>query len=306
VRALQPARVDPGGRERLRDPPGLADPEVLERLAQLVLGVGGVECVQRRAALRAAQCLGLERDQGLGRIALDPGLDEARDRADHDVDGLGQLHGRAARGRRRVVELVREPGGHRAERGEPLAVLLDRRDAGHDRRDLAHHAVVHGRVREGEPAEVLALDHADPARRLGGHADAERAARQHRDRVDPGRRDLAADGLEAVALDHLGAQHALEQQHHPAGVVALVGHDLVGADRALGADRRPRLQRLVVEVVEEVDPAQVGGGDHASTRYWWTSVIAIEPSPTALATRLIERARTSPATNTPGTEVSSR
>ena len=36
------------------------------------------------------------------------------------------------------------------------------------------------------------------------------------------------------------------------------------------------------------------------------SETAIEPSPTALATRLIERARTSPATNTPGTLVSSR
>ena len=36
------------------------------------------------------------------------------------------------------------------------------------------------------------------------------------------------------------------------------------------------------------------------------SETAIEPSPTALATRLIERARTSPATNTPGTVVSSR
>ena len=37
-----------------------------------------------------------------------------------------------------------------------------------------------------------------------------------------------------------------------------------------------------------------------------SSETAIEPSPTALATRLIERARTSPATNTPGTLVSSR
>ena len=35
------------------------------------------------------------------------------------------------------------------------------------------------------------------------------------------------------------------------------------------------------------------------------SETAIDPSPTALATRLIERARTSPATKTPGTLVSS-
>src|SRR5262245_29402705 len=62
----------------------------------------------------------------------------------------------------------------------------------------------------------------------------------------------------------------------------------------------------VLHAVEEVDRPQVGGGDHASARYWWMSETAIEPSPTALATRLIERARTSPATNTPGTVVSSR
>ena len=35
-------------------------------------------------------------------------------------------------------------------------------------------------------------------------------------------------------------------------------------------------------------------------------VVRSPPAPTALATRLIERARTSPATNTPGTLVSSR
>src|SRR4051794_41916466 len=69
-------------------------------------------------------------------------------------------------------------------------------------------------------------------------------------------------------------------------------------------------ERVVVEVVEEIDPAQVGELDgrrgHASPRYWWMSETAIEPSPTALATRLIERARTSPATKMPGTVVSSR
>ena len=70
------------------------------------------------------------------------------------------------------------------------------------------------------------------------------------------------------------------------------------------------LELGVVEVVEEVDRPQIGD----VTRRVLTprpgtggsSETAIEPSPTALATRLIERARTSPATNTPGTLVSSR
>ncbi len=41
------------------------------------------------------------------------------------VERLGELRGRAPRRRGRVVELVREAGGHRAQRGQPLAVLLD-------------------------------------------------------------------------------------------------------------------------------------------------------------------------------------
>src|SRR3954453_1940758 len=63
-------------------------------------------------------------------------------------------------------------------------------------------------------------------------------------------------------------------------------------------------ERVVVEVVEEIDPAQVGELDgrrgHASPRYWWMSETAIEPSPTALATRVIERGRAAPAAEGPG------
>ena len=89
-------------------------------------------------------------------------------------------------------------------------------------------------------------------------------------------------------------------------VHALIGDDLARLERLLNGDLCPLLELSVVEVVEQVDRPDVRDGDHASTRYWWISETAIEPSPTALATRLIERARTSPATNTPGTVVSSR
>ena len=44
----------------------------------------------------------------------------------------------------------------------------------------------------------------------------------------------------------------------------------------------------------------------ASARYWWISLTAMAPSPTAEATRLIEPARASPAAKTPGTLVSRR
>ena len=84
-----------------------------------------------------------------------------------DLDGLDQVARRAARRRGRVVELVREPGGHRAERGQPLAAGLARVDAAHHRPDHAHHVAVHRAVREREVDELLARDDRDPARPVG-------------------------------------------------------------------------------------------------------------------------------------------
>src|SRR5581483_7353687 len=46
--------------------------------------------------------------------------------------------------------------------------------------------------------------------------------------------------------------------------------------------------------------------DYRVAKYWWTNCTAMDPSPTAEATRFTERARTSPATKTPGTLVSSK
>ena len=96
----------------------------------------------------------------------------------------------------------------------------------------------------------------------------------------------------------------------PGHLDALLGQQLAGLVAEPLRDGGPLGELRVVDVVEEVDRAQVGDGDggggaHAWARYSWMSETAIEPSPTALATRLIERARTSPATNTPGTLVSS-
>ena len=52
-----------------------------------------------------------------------------------------------------------------------------------------------------------------------------------------------------------------------------------------------------------------GGGSASvahSARYWWTKAIAMLPSPTPEATRLMEPWRTSPAAKTPATLVSNR
>ena len=150
-----------------------------------------------------------------------------------------------------------------------------------------------------------------PAHRLGDHAHAHRRVGQRGDRAHPRRRRLPADGLGLVAVDEQRARGAGEQELQARRRIALLHDELAGRDLAARHDLEPRAQLVVGEVVEEVDPPQVLEGDavahgQASSRYWWMSDTAIDPSPTALATRLIERARTSPATNTPGTLVSSR
>src|SRR5712692_7153317 len=76
--------------------------------------------------------------------------------------------------------------------------------------------------------------------------------------------------------------------------------------------RRYPLQIVVGEFFKQRNLPQVGdvihviGHGYRLPRYWWMNWTAIEPSPTADATRFTERQRTSPATKMPGTLASSR
>ncbi len=250
----------------------------------------------------------VQRDELLGVLALHPGLDEAAIAELDHSERLRQLRGGTLRGGGGVVQLVREPGGHRAERGEPLAVLLDRGHAAHHR---ARPAASRAGVRRLGAAPGAGSPRAGSAprrqSRLGLHPDAERRPGEHGDRTHPGRRVLATDRLDPsrstisdlrlcprAAASARAAPRPARRSARPA------------RRRTAGRPRPTRASSLVVEVVEQVDgcaaSARVNAAlGHASTRYSWISDTAIEPSPTALATRLIERARTSPATNTPGT-----
>ena len=206
------------------------------------------------------------------------------------------------------------PGGHRAQRREPLAVLLLVGQPGHHRPDLAHDPLVHRPVRERERDE-RARGGTSPARQAvsATHAHAHRRLGERRDRPDPGRRRLAAQRLRAPVLETQAAHVALEQQQHARHRLALLaqqvarrGVERLGHLRPTPPAARRRGRRTGRSVRRSAGAVTVGRACAHAARYSWISDTAIEPSPTALATRLIERARTSPATNTPGTLVSSR
>ena len=105
-----------------------ATPRSSRRVEQLVLGVGGVERVERRggsARVGGARCWSATSASASSRSM--PASTKRSMRRGEDVERLGQLRGRALGRGGRVVELVGQPGGHRAERGQPLAVVLDLR-----------------------------------------------------------------------------------------------------------------------------------------------------------------------------------
>ncbi len=274
---------------------------------QLLLGVGRVERVEGGAPLGARNRHLLELHQLLGLLALDPGRHEAPDRGGDHLERLLHLRGGAARRRGGVVQLVGEARGHRAERREPLAVLLHAGDARHHRGDLLHHALVHRRLGEGKPAEIVGLDQSEAGGRARAHADAERPAGEHGDGAHPGGGLLAPDRLDAIAVHEHVLHLPLEQEHQAGWLHALLEHERARLVLVHPGDGDPLGELRRVEIVEQVDRVQLleRGPSHAIARYWWISETAIEPSPTALATRLIDRARTSPATKMPGTLVSS-
>ena len=189
---VEPFPLHPRGGQRSHQVPGLGHPELLQALGQHLLGIARLEPLHLVAALGGLERLAVQLDQLLGLSALDPRVHEAVDRRPHHVERLGQLPRRALRRGGGVVELVSQPGRHRAERGQPLAVLLPFGDPAHHRRDLAHDALVHRGLRERQTAKVVRLDQGHPALGLRLHAHPERPAGEHADRRHPGGRLLAA------------------------------------------------------------------------------------------------------------------
>jgi hypothetical protein len=173
----------------------------------------------------------------------------------------------------RVVELVREPGGQRAECQQPLPLADDRLDAAH---------------RDEEPLEQMHR-HREPAAHRGG----EQVGGQHEEldvgegpqRVAVHLGHLVADvglgspgvhpalvgaaDLHLVAVHLPGHRHRAGQQHVEARRVVALGVDLAGR---LGLDPAvlgQPVQLLVVERLEEEQRLQVARGQplgHCASR----------------------------------------
>ena len=222
-----------------------------------------------------------------------------------NVEGCRQLRRAAPRRRRRVVELVRQAGGQRAESGQllplahgrlggllrparssaapsasPLGAL--RRKPRKSRRVPAQQAPLCGRPTGGHGA--VSGEQVGRAgvgrRRTGGH--------HHLDAVDaPQPLDRAPPRARRTGRAPAPCAHV-----SPAASRSSVAR---AARRSRQAS--PTSSNRSTCAAASITPACPGTGARS-----WTD---IEPSPTAAATRLMERWRTSPATNTPGRLVSS-
>src|SRR5207244_6904261 len=105
-------------------------------------------------------------------------------------------------------------------------------------------------------------------------------------------------------------QLSLEHDVERARALALVEEQLARCEPPLAPGPGEPRQLRVAEARQDRDVSQALDGHRAAgvrtpPRYWCTSCTAIDPSPTADATRLMDWSRTSPATNTPGRLVSS-
>ncbi len=221
------------------------------------------------------------------------------------VVNILELPGAPADSSSRIVQFMHELGSHPAQSRHPLLVahgVLDATEAvGHRPKHPSHDAGV-----AEEPFERLCRN--PDQLRVHGRADRGSA----RCPIEHG--DLAHN----LSGSELGQDHRLDSS----GVLgdrqlAFDYHVHLFGSGALGDDLGPvfdfqlfrRGAHIFQELVGEIRevgkaPENLLGRGHRDARCWCTNRMAVEPSPTAPATRRIEPCLTSPATKTPGTEAS--
>ena len=270
-----------------------------------------------RTTASASRC---RSTSSLGLLALHARLDEHADRRAEHLERVGEIGGGARAAAAGLLSSWARPAAIVPSDVEPLAVLLHLGDPPDHRPHPRHHLLQHRPLRD---------DQLDERHRARSTASAPGSAARSvsppaaspvsvGDRADPGRAHVIGERLLVVpSPSRIGrpacprAAGSTPASSSPSrAIVAPAGTSLASVGRLAQLVASSPLDRRAPS--KQVDRAsslrRVGvPSSHrpASARYSWISETAIEPSPTALATRLIERARTSPATNTPGTLVSS-
>ena len=304
------ARSAPDRGEHRRHLPGELDAAIVHPLTDRLLAVGaGQRTVVVDRALLKIVPQALDREELRG---LDVFLGEPDQPGDHVAARVLQRLDGTHRGRRRVVDLVRQPGGERAEGDERLALAGGRVDAADGLVDARDHVLGERRPLADESAEFGRRHGEHPARRCTAtpvalvtacssaapHADSPPAHR-------PGSSIVASTiGLvadSAAQLDPAVEQDPQDRRRPPSSNSTSPGPKVRSSPTAIefGA-------LFVGERTREERASEVVGDGHTVSRYRCTLLTELEPSPTADATRFIDDRRTSPAANTPGTLVSSR
>ena len=131
-----------------------------------------------------------------------------------------------------------EPCRKRAEGEQPVSVALDRRDAGEDRDEDAHHGLEHRRLGDEEHAKCLRLDEEHPGAGRRARRSAQALAREERDRAEvPAGVVMKKRQLIAADVDRR-LELALEQEPPRRRFLVSPEHVLADVERALGTVAR--------------------------------------------------------------------
>ena len=211
------------------------------------------EGVQLGWVERLVEGLPLKLDEPRRLPALDAARHERVDRLLEDVHRLSELGGCPPRRRGRVVQLVREPGGERAQRGELLTLANRRLGVRLDRCDQP----------DDSPGDLRAAPDQAPER-ITVELDYRRCLLH-----PPGRQSrLAGQEVDSAGVARRGAR----SQHHllavdgpspldsPGGeddellcCIAFIDQYLAGREGALPTGCSERRERRGVELVEQVE-----------------------------------------------------
>ena len=259
--------VPPGGEDRGELPPA-ADAVRVQPVRQLVLALGLLHRGQVGGEGGRLHGLLLHVDELLEQLGVQLVVREHRELVPHALDPLAQPGGGAHRGGGRVVQLVRETRGQRAQREQLLTLVDDLLAAVQPLEQSFQQVDRHREPGADRGAEVLAREHEEPG--IGDDPAALQVPLLH-GRVQVGlhgthvHTDLVGPHrLDVVRADLAGQRHRAGQQHDERlRRLSLGEHDAPGPQLGDPAVLDQPVELLVVERLEEEQPAHLVAGQRA-------------------------------------------